>query len=647
MKNGYYLSVYCDINPYAYIAFGEKPLKRRHDHNLALWQKENEEIKLIHYWELERITGLKMHDQCFQNVEQAKEFINGLLAQYNLTLDDMEEVWGTSGIEKNYVASLNKRTPYIAYHTLAHLYSGMLCETEIFYKEDMITLAVDGGADNVIDKGIMSEWNFVACYSFKGTIKDTISINSPGFLWGAASDFFQLREGTLMALGSASESSIDVPDNLIEQLIDEYTNKIDIKIQNVYLDFVKKLDDMVSKAEKNTNIKNDSKFTDKENHISIVMKIIQAMSIQIMESNVSMILNRNNVNAHNTYLSVVGGYALNCPTNSFLMEQFGFKGFIAPPCVSDSGISLGIGLYEFHMKMEHFVFSLKNAYHGNSYRNLDEVIAKGNLSRYIKSISKLDRKKIVEDIIEAPIIWFNDSAEIGPRALGNRSIIADPRSETSRKLLNEIKQREWWRPVAPIVMEEEVNNWFESAYASPYMLHTFKIRESKQEKVPAIMHLDRSARVQTMGCKDNCMLYEVLNQFKEITGVPILCNTSLNDKGEPIIDNILEAFNFALRKQFKVIYINEQRVELENQTLYNKSNPEERKTLFCKKVTEDDITSLHKKYNPLNLTNELIRFNFDWEYSDLFRGLKLTNEKDVNLLEKYYKMKQMVWSKWR
>ncbi len=649
MKDGYYLSVYSEINPYAYIAFEDKTLTRRHDHNISLWKKSGEQLTLIHYWELERITGLKMHDRCFPDVEQAMEFINRLLKRYDLTLDDMQEVWGTPGLEKNYVASIKETTPYIAYHTLAHLYSGMLCETEIFKNEDMITLAVDGGPDNVVDKGIKSQWNFVGCHSIKGKVKEIFRVDSPGLLWGAASDFYQLREGTLMALGSASTSALDLPENIINQLIDEYVNEIDNKKQNAYLDYVKKIDGLVQQME--TDASNgftgyDARFTDTENHISTVMKIIQDMSIKIMKNNVAMILSKCDVDAKNVYLSITGGYALNCPTNSALMNQFNFKGFVAPPCVSDSGISLGIALYEFFVKMDSISFSLHNAYYGNSFDDLYDVINENNMMKYIKSISKMDFEQVVYDIMEFPIVWFNNSAEIGPRALGNRSIIADPRSDMSREELNEIKQREWWRPVAPIVMEEKVSEWFEEAFISPYMLHTFKIKDDKAKKVPAIMHLDQTARVQTIGNGDNDTLYSILDHFNEMTGVPILCNTSLNDKGEPIIDTILEAFNFALRKKVKVLYVNGKRVELQNQNLYEKTRPEERKTVFSEPLTQDELDVLKQTYNPQNLCNELIRFYFDWEYYDLFRNLKLTDKKDAILLEKYYRMRRTVRKQW-
>ncbi len=649
MKDGYYLSVYSEINPYAYIAFGDNALTRRHDHNISLWKKDGEQLTLIHYWELERITGLKMHDRCFRDVDQAKEFINGLLKRYDLTLDNMQEVWGTPGLEKNYVVSIKEISPYIPYHTLAHLYSGMLCETEIFRNENMIALAVDGGPDNVVDKGIKSQWNFVGCYSVKGKIKEIFKVDSPGMLWGSASEFFKLREGTLMALGSATTSALNLPKNIILQLIDEYINEIDIKKQNAYLDYVKKLDSLVQQMV--TEASNgftgyDERFTDRENHISIVMKIIQEISIRIMKNNIAMILSKSHVDAKDVYLSITGGYALNCPTNSVLMNQFNFKGFVAPPCVSDSGISLGIALYEFFVKMDSVSFSLHNAFHGNAFDNLDDVIEGNNMMKYIHSISKMTFEQVVYDIIEFPIVWFNDSAEIGPRALGNRSILADPRSEESREKLNKIKQREWWRPVAPIVMEEKMNDWFEAAHISPYMLHTFKIKENKVKSIPAIIHLDRTARVQTIDGDGQNVLYRILSQFNEMTGVPIICNTSLNDKGEPIIDTILEALNFALRKNFKVLYINKQRVELKNHNLYEKERPEERKSIFSEPFTQDELDVLKQKYNPLNLNNELIRFYFDWEYHDLFRNLVLTDEKDIAVLEKYYRMRRAVRNQW-
>jgi hypothetical protein len=126
-----------------------------------------------------------------------------------------------------------------------------------------------------------------------------------------------------------------------------------------------------------------------------------------------------------------------------------------------------------------------------------------------------------------------------------------------------MKGRQWWRPVAPIVLAGEMDEWFEDPAPSPFMLQTFQVLESRQGEVPAITHLDGSARVQTLEATDDDRLVAVLRHFHQLTGVPILCNTSLNDRSEPIASTAADAFNFCLRKGVEVVYVEGVRVELD------------------------------------------------------------------------------------
>ena len=164
--------------------------------------------------------------------------------------------------------------------------------------------------------------------------------------------------------------------------------------------------------------------------------------------------------------------------------------------------------------------------------------------------------------------WFQGKMEFGPRALGNRSILADPRSENMQKNLNlKIKYRESFRPFAPAILSEEVNNWFELETDSPYMLLVSKIKGNKKIKlennqknlkgikkldikrslIPAITHVDYSARVQTVNKNDNPIFYKLIKKFQNITGVPILVNTSFNVRDEPIVNSIEDAYKCFLK----------------------------------------------------------------------------------------------------
>jgi hypothetical protein len=161
-----------------------------------------------------------------------------------------------------------------------------------------------------------------------------------------------------------------------------------------------------------------------------------------------------------------------------------------------------------------------------------------------------------------PLAWVDGAAEIGPRALGHRSILADPRTPASRDALNRCKGRQWWRPVAPIVLAEEAADWFEIDRPSPYMLETAAVRPDAVSRVPAIAHLDGTARLQTLTAAADPQLYAAIAAFHRATGVPVLCNTSLNDKGEPIVNTAAEALTFCVRKGLTVAYVEGRRIAL-------------------------------------------------------------------------------------
>ena len=165
-------------------------------------------------------------------------------------------------------------------------------------------------------------------------------------------------------------------------------------------------------------------------------------------------------------------------------------------------------------------------------------------------------------MVAGPVAWADGRAEVGPRALGHRSLLADPRRSATKDRLNEVKQRQWWRPVAPIVLEDQVGEWFDGGRRSPSMLETFAVRAERRDQVPAIAHLDGTARVQTLAPSDDEALYRAIQAFSATTGVPMLCNTSLNDKGEPIVATASQALNFCLRKGIGVAYLGGRRVAL-------------------------------------------------------------------------------------
>jgi carbamoyltransferase len=136
---------------------------------------------------------------------------------------------------------------------------------------------------------------------------------------------------------------------------------------------------------------------------------------------------------------------------------------------------------------------------------------------------------------DAVVGWFQGRMEFGPRALGARSILASPLHASMQTKLNEIKDREDFRPVAPAVLEEEADRWFVDAGASPFMLFVYKVREEKKERIPAVVHIDGTARIQTVNRLQHEAYYDVISEFQRLSGVPLLINTSFNTRGKPIV----------------------------------------------------------------------------------------------------------------
>jgi hypothetical protein len=180
----------------------------------------------------------------------------------------------------------------------------------------------------------------------------------------------------------------------------------------------------------------------------------------------------------------------------------------------------------------------------------------------VVSVTEFDAARFVTDIEAGPVAWVDGASEIGPRALGHRSLLADPRTERSRDALNRIKHRQWWRPVAPVVLEEHVADWFAGGRRSPYMLEVFDVETDRRPLVPAITHLDGTARLQSLAASDDARLHAAVSAFAESTGVPLLCNTSLNAKGEPIIQTAAQAAEFCLAEGVDVLYVDGFRVLL-------------------------------------------------------------------------------------
>jgi carbamoyltransferase len=276
-------------------------------------------------------------------------------------------------------------------------------------------------------------------------------------------------------------------------------------------------------------------------------------------------------------LCLAGGVALNCVANGRLLREGPFKHLWIQPAAGDAGGALGAALlihhrYKNHPRTPHHKDSMKGSYLGTQYSNdqirevLDSLGAK-----YTEHPKDTFLATVVDRLVSEKVVgWLNGRMEFGPRALGARSILGDPRSRAMQSVMNlKIKYRESFRPFAPSVLEGHCAEVFELESESPYMLLVAPVRPERripmteeQERlfgidklnvprsdVPAITHVDYSARVQTVDPERNGIYYDLIEAFHERTGCPLLVNTSFNVRGEPIVENPQDAYRCFMRTE--------------------------------------------------------------------------------------------------
>ncbi len=231
-----------------------------------------------------------------------------------------------------------------------------------------------------------------------------------------------------------------------------------------------------------------------------------------------------------------GGVALNCLVNGKLLQDTPVVNLFIFPCANDAGVSVGVALYAAALYDKKAKFSkIPHPYLGPGYENKEiEQILKSRKIHHIKlkDTCKTAAKLLAENKI---IGWFQGRMEVGPRALGNRSILANPLIKSNWKKVNIIKGREPWRPLAPSILEEYKDEYFENAVSSPFMLIALKVKKDKRTIIPAVTHIDGTSRPQTVSKTTNKKFWNLINEFYKITGVPVVLNTSFNYQGEPIV----------------------------------------------------------------------------------------------------------------
>jgi carbamoyltransferase len=246
------------------------------------------------------------------------------------------------------------------------------------------------------------------------------------------------------------------------------------------------------------------------------------------------------------YLCLAGGVALNCVMNARLRDRGPFKKIWIQPAAGDAGTALGAALWVdaqeraafFHQERS---YTMEHAYLGPRFTDGEvEDFLRWSKTPYRRLNNVAE--ETVDLLLENKVIgWFQGKMEFGPRALGGRSIIASPIRAEMQSRLNEIKDREDFRPVAPVVLEEEAKNWFINGDISPFMLFIYDVNPKMAPQIPAVCHVDGTARIQTIRKNQHPRYYELLKSFQSRTGIPILINTSFNTRGKPIVCTIRDA----------------------------------------------------------------------------------------------------------
>ena len=296
-------------------------------------------------------------------------------------------------------------------------------------------------------------------------------------------------------------------------------------------------------------------------------------------------------------ICVAGGVALNSVANKIMFDKTKFKKIFVFPGCSDAGVPLGLtlwGAYNIPRIKSPRLKKLKNAYTGIEYSN---NLITSTLNKFKINFKKVTNHEVAKKISLGQVIgWFQGGSEYGPRALGNRSILADSRKAEMRDLVNEkVKHREKYRPFAPSVLEEDAKKYFDLDQESPYMLLVAKVKKPKL--IPSISHVDNTARVQTVNPNQNRKFYGLIKEFKKITGVGCILNTSFNDAGEPIVETPLDALITFFGTEMDSLVLNNFIIEkLDNQHLDRKKLVNFREAQI-KRNRRRALNNLIKNYN--------------------------------------------------
>ncbi|MCB4792569.1 MAG: carbamoyl transferase [Elusimicrobia bacterium] len=410
--------------------------------------------------------------------------------------------------------------------------------------DDTAILSVDGTGEIDTVVSAVVEQNDYKVLS-RSTFPDSL-----GRFYGAITEFLGFRmnadEGKVMGLSSYGEPAFyDTLKKLIsvnkDGVLKVNTEHVNFNATNpLSWEFMQDLnckrnqDELINKAH--------------ENLAASVQKVFEETLLDLMKHI------RKNTSTNNLCLN--GGVFLNCTANSRIIKESGFKNIFIFPIPNDAGTSIGAAYYIYHKILKNKDrHSLEHVYLGPKYS--DDSIEKMLVQYKLKYLKTSDQSKKIAGYLAANKIvgWFQGAMEGGPRALGNRSILTSPINGNMKDILNDrVKHREFFRPFAPAVLYERKDDYFKmEGIDSPYMLFALPVKEEYKSRIPAVVHVDGTARVQTVKYEDNPLFYSLIKEFAAITGVHVILNTSFNVKGEPIVCSPEDAIKCYLSTNIDVL----------------------------------------------------------------------------------------------
>lgn len=505
-------------------------------------------------------------------------WIKEKLFQKNLLFNRLKEH------DKNYKSDKNI---FFSDHHLSHASSAFFPSPY----EEAVVLTADGVGEWATTTVAVGKKN-------KLEIKKEIHFpHSLGLLYSAFTYFtgFKVNSGEYKLMGLAPYGN-PIYENKIRQLIDikeDGTFRLDQKYFNYATGLTmtnKNFHNLFERKPRNPESEKISQF-----HMDIaasIQKITEEIMIKLAKSI------RKEYGIKN--LCLAGGVALNCVANGKILEEKIFDNIWVQPAAGDAGGSLGAALALWYQEMENERKvnqndDMKGSYLGKNFsqqeieKELNSLGANFETYKYKDLIEKTAELLSTENAIG----WFQGRMEFGPRALGSRSILGDPRSEKMQKNLNlKVKYRESFRPFAPSILSEDLSEWFDIKVESPYMLFVSKINPNKKiemtdeqkklfgidklnikrSEIPAVTHVDYSARIQTVKKNTNKIYYDLISKFKEKTGCPVLVNTSFNVRGEPIVNTPTDAFNCFMGTELDFLIIGNCILEKTKQNISLKKN---------------------------------------------------------------------------